>query len=156
MCRGPPGGLAADGDLDAQAGDFPFKLFVFGDLAGEEAGGDARFGFDALRCEQVGVGELVLVVLEVVGLDPALVEQCAQAVVDFAEADAEGFGELTLADLRALREELEEAVVGFVAHGTGGTLPPYRVKHGTAVGGLPWTCRGGAGDSRSEAELKHH
>jgi hypothetical protein len=74
-----------------EPGDLGLQGFVFRHLALEEARGDAGLGVDAARGEHVGVGELVLAVLEVLGLDPAFVEECLYAVVDLAQAEAEGF-----------------------------------------------------------------
>jgi hypothetical protein len=78
-------------DFGLEPGDLGLKGFVFRHLALEEAGRDARLGVDAARGEHVGVCQLVLAVLEVLRLDPAFVEQGLYAVVDLAEAEAEGF-----------------------------------------------------------------
>jgi len=66
--------------------------------------------------EQITIRHLVLTVLEVLGLDPALVDQRTQAVVDLAQAHAELFGELALRDLWILLDQLDDLVGDFFGH----------------------------------------
>ena len=98
------------GDLGPELGDLLFQRLVFLQLALQKAHGDAGLGFDAAGGQEVGVGEFVVAVPEVGGLDPAALDQCVDAVVEAADADAEDLGEVPLAGLRLLREVLEQSV----------------------------------------------
>jgi hypothetical protein len=51
-----------------------FQCLVLGHLAFEKPGGDAGLLLDTFWCEQVGIGPFAVTVLEVAGLDPALVD----------------------------------------------------------------------------------
>ena len=135
----------------AELGDFLRQCLVFLQFALQKAHGDAGLGLNAAGGEEVGVGELVVAVPEVGGLDPAARDQCVDAVVEAADADAEDLGELPLAGLGLLREVLEQAVTQVVAEvtttliGVLDTLPPYRV--GTVLGA--WGPAGGRGEINS-------
>ena len=100
----------------------------------QEAGGEAGLGLDAGRGEQVGVGAFVVAVAEVLDLEPALIDDGADAVVGTAQTQAQGLGEVTLGGLGVGRQVLEDAVVVFFVHGWGW------FRHATA---LP--CRAGMG-----------
>lgn len=79
-------------DLGAQG-------FVFGHLALQKAAGEGHFFCDARGREDVHVFEFVFAVLEVAELDQAFVGQCFDAVIDFAVADAQNFGQVALGDV---------------------------------------------------------
>ena len=51
--------------------DFYLEFFVFGDFVAEEAGGDAGFGLQAGRCQDIGVTGFVGALFEVTSFDPA-------------------------------------------------------------------------------------
>ena len=78
------------------------------------------------------MGELVVAVAEVARLDPAFLDQRADAVVDLPEAHAHFAGEFALGKLGARFEQPQEAVVGFlhsVLGGVGaGLLRPHCVQ----------------------------
>ncbi len=76
------------GDLGAELGDLLLQHLVFLQLTLQEAHGDAGLGLDAAGGEEVGVGELVVAVAEVGDLDPTALDQCVDAVVEAADADA--------------------------------------------------------------------
>jgi len=102
----------------AELGDFLRQCLVFLQFALQEAHGDAGLGLDAAGGEEVGVGEFVVAVPEVGDLDPAALDECVDAVVEAADADAEDLGEVPLAGLGLLREVLEQAVTHVVAQVT--------------------------------------
>ena len=86
------------------------EFFVFGNFAAQEAGRDAGFVFEAGGGQNVGVAGLVGAQFEVSGFDPAFGDQGFEAVVDFAETDAEVTGEFTLGDVGVFFEAFEELV----------------------------------------------
>ena len=60
------------------------------------------------------MGELVVAVAEVARLDPALLDEGADAVIDLAQAHAQLAGEFALGEAGARVEQAQEAVVGVV------------------------------------------
>lgn len=76
--------------LDAQR-------FVLGHFAVQKAFGHGGFVFNAGGGEYVQVAALVFALAKVVGFYQAFADQGLQAVVDFAQADAEFLGQLALA-----------------------------------------------------------
>lgn len=79
-----------------------------------------RLGLDAGRGQQIDITEFVRVATEVAGFHPALVDQGAQGVVEFAQGNAGVAGKLALAGLRGLGEAAQQAdaeVIGGVGHG---------------------------------------
>ena len=90
----------------AQGGDLRLEDVVFRYFPVQEADADPGFFLDALGRQQVGVGPLVGVAAEVVGLDHALFNEGVDTVIGFAQADAHGGGQLALRALGVLREEL--------------------------------------------------
>lgn len=83
----------------------------------EKTGSDEGLGIDAAACQQVNVGKLVIAVLEVRRFDPSLIDERLHAVVDLAETETKGLGELALAGQRMLLQEFEESVLNLVRHG---------------------------------------
>ena len=86
------------------------EFFVFGNFTAEEAGRNVGFVFEAGWSQDVGVAGFVGALFEVSGLDPAFGDQDFEAVVDFAEADAEIAGEFALGDVGGFFEAFEELV----------------------------------------------
>ena len=110
----------------------PLQLLILRHLPFQEALGQHSFLLDALGRKQVEVAGAVLAVAEVVGLDPAAFNQCAQAVVHLADADAEGLGEFALRQVGLLLDQAHQGVVGVGllhrhSYIVSGTLPPCRV-----------------------------
>jgi hypothetical protein len=97
--------------------DLGLEGFVFGAFALQEARGDAGLGLDALGGEQVGVGELVVALAEVLDLHPALVDDGAHAEVGAAQADAERLRQIALGGVGVRLQVLEDTVVKLVGHG---------------------------------------
>jgi hypothetical protein len=116
-------------EFGGQLFDFGFEGRVFGPLALEEAGGEAGLGLDAFRGEQVGVGAFVVAVAEVLDLEPALIDDGADAEIGAAQTQAQGLGEVALGGLGVGRKVLEDLVVAFFVHGGGG------FRHATALPG---------------------
>jgi hypothetical protein len=69
--------------------------------------------------EDVGVRELPLAVAKRAGLHEAFGDERTKAVVDLAETDAEGTGEIALRGLGLVGELFEKAVADFVAEWVG-------------------------------------
>jgi hypothetical protein len=116
-------------EFGGQLFDFSLEGRVFGPLALEEAGGEAGLGLDAVRGEQVGVGAFVAAIAEVLDLDPALIDDGADAEIGAAQTQAQGLGEVALGGLGVGRKVLEDLVVAFFVHGGGG------FRHATALPG---------------------
>jgi hypothetical protein len=93
--------------------DFLQQGLVFFKLPLEESTGQARFGGNAGRGQDVQVAMLGMAGLEITGLDPALVDQRLEAVIGLAEADAEFLRKLALGDLGIVFQSAEEVVAGF-------------------------------------------
>lgn len=104
-------------------------------LALEESKGDAGFFFHPGGGEEVGVFALVGVFAEVAELDQAFFDQGAQAVVGFAQADAQLLGQLALAEGGVGLQELEYPQAPGVGVGVGVHL-------------CGWDCTGVGGVSR--------
>src|SRR5437764_11647736 len=100
--------------LARQALDFLLQQVVLVELSPEEGGGDVDLLLDSLRREDVEVTCLVIAVAEVAGLDPALLHQRAEAIIDFADADAELAGELALRGIGVVAQILQQPVTDFV------------------------------------------
>ena len=86
-------------------------------------------GREAFRGEQVGVGAFVAAVAEVLDLEPALIDDGADAEIGAAQTQAQGLGEVALGGLGVGRKVLEDLVVAFFVHGGGG------FRHATALPG---------------------
>lgn len=69
--------------------DLCLKCGPLGELSRNKAPGELSLLCDALRCEQVGVAELVIRLREITYLDQALVDECVQDVVQAAGTHAE-------------------------------------------------------------------
>ena len=82
--------------LAAQGFNFAREAFVFGLFAGQETDGGAAFGGNTGGRELIEVGVFVVAVFEVAGLDVAFSQQGFEAVVDFADTDAELPSQLAL------------------------------------------------------------
>jgi hypothetical protein len=67
-------------EFGGQLCDFELEGLVFSPLAVEEAGGEAGLGLDAFGGEQVGVGDFVAAVAEVLDLEPTPIDDGAVAV----------------------------------------------------------------------------
>ena len=93
---------------------FLLQLFIFLLLCLHKAQRHPGLLVDTLRREQVAVLKLVGILAKVGCLDPALVDECFQAIVGFAKADAKLTGELPLGQLGILLELLEKLVAEFV------------------------------------------
>ena len=96
--------------------NFSLEHLVFVHLAFQESVRNPRLLTHALRCEHVRVGNLVVAVFKIAGLQPALIHQRFEAVVGLAEAYPHSFGQLALADVGLLFYEIEEFVGGFFVH----------------------------------------
>src|SRR5437764_590148 len=99
--------------LASQPFDFLGQQVVLVELAAKEGRGDVDLLLDSVRREDVEVACLVVAVLEVAGLDPPLLDQRAEAIVDLAEADAELAGELALRRLGVVGQIAEKPVTDF-------------------------------------------
>ena len=99
--------------LDADLFDLASERLVFPHLALQELNRDSRLFLDTTGRQQVHVRRLVAAVLEVRRLDPPLVDQALQAVVDLAEAETKLLRNLTLTQLRVRLEEFKQLVTDF-------------------------------------------
>ena len=77
-----------------------------------------------------------MAVFKIAGLDPTLVDQALEAVVDLSQADTQFFGQFSLADVGVVFQAFEEIIVGlFTQKGI-----PCSVVFGKAVSTLPPYC----------------
>lgn len=77
----------------------------------EEAPGQLCFFGNTMLREHIDVAKLVLALAEVLHLDPTLVDQCLQAVVQATRVDAEFFGNLALGHVRVVLKHLQNTKV---------------------------------------------
>ena len=75
--------------FDSQRLDFQPQCFVLSNFLRQEPAGQFRLCCDAGWREQIEVGELVIAVSVILGLDKAFRDQSAQAVVRLAQAHTE-------------------------------------------------------------------
>ena len=78
------------------------------------SGRDLRLFANAPWCEYVGIGDLVVAVLEVACLQPALFNQTLDTVVSLAQADAHFPGQFTLAQVGIVLDKSQEFMGDFV------------------------------------------
>jgi hypothetical protein len=72
--------------FDLRMQSLVFFYFVF-----EELHSHARLFFNATRCEQIGIGQLVVAVTKVVDLETALFDQRIEAEIDFTKTEPRRF-----------------------------------------------------------------
>ena len=107
---------------------------VFTQLDPQKTGRELGLGGDPRGRQQVGVGELVLAVAEVLHLDQPLVQQGADAVVGLAQAHAQGLGQLALAEAGIGFQQAQDLEVVFVVEGAIGRHgADESSEHATAV-----------------------
>lgn len=92
------------------------KRFVFVHLPPKKGEGHLRLHVDAARCQKVGVGTLVVTVLEVLGLDPAFAYQCRQAIIYLPQADTISRASSRLTGVGPCSQELQKLVPVFVGN----------------------------------------
>src|SRR5699024_6348074 len=97
-----------------QVFNFCREALIFGLFARQKAAGRPAFRGNTSWCELVQIAAFIFVVLEVGGLNVAFVEQRLEAVVGFAQADAELPGQLALRCARVCFQAAQERVAGFV------------------------------------------
>lgn len=123
--------------------NFCLQMLILCHLALLEAACLQTFFRDAVWREHIDVVKLVLALAEVLHLDPTLVDQCLQAVVQATRADAEFFGNLALGHVRVVFQHPQDMEVGVFLnlglagghldlglHASFGMLPSYRFTFG--------------------------
>jgi hypothetical protein len=105
------------GDFSLELLDLSSQLLVFPKLPIEKAAGNACLGSKPLGRQAVEIAPFVAAVPEVAGLDVSLVDQCTQAIMGLAQADAEFAGKRPLAQIRLGFERFQEGQAGFEVQG---------------------------------------
>lgn len=84
------------------------QLVILFHLALEVANGDACLLLNAAGGKQVRIRKFILIILEVLRLDPAFFNEAFEAIVCLAQTNTQVLRQLALVDLRVLRDRLEE------------------------------------------------
>lgn len=113
-------GCSAGRGLSSQLFDLAGQGFVLGKFAFEKAAGDASLLGDAGRGKLVQVSVFLAALVEIGHFEQAFVHQRLNAVVHFAQAEAQFLGQRALADIGLRLQCPKQAKSGFQVHFLGG------------------------------------
>ena len=114
-------GLSNRGLTNLRLQDFDFKrqAVKLCQFARQKANCQARFFGDACWGQQVGVGQFVGAFVKALHFDEALTKQRFEAIVGFAQTDAQSACKVALAQVRVGLQEAQDLEVVFVLQGGG-------------------------------------
>lgn len=96
--------------LIAQYSNFGLQLLELLLFTVQKVPREEQLAANTHGCQKVGVSQLVITAAKVASFDPAFINQCPQAVIDFAHTYAQSFCQTTLAGA-GLRCDLPEKFV---------------------------------------------
>lgn len=98
-------------DFSLQTIDFGFERLVFAHFAFQKSAGERQLLTETLWCQHIDIAKLVLGLAEVVYLDPALVDQGLQTVVETTCAQTQLLSDFTLGHVWVVLQQAQHPKV---------------------------------------------